>query len=253
MANPEVRGSIFEIDIANIDGATLLGDFGAGFTRATANSFQNAAADANTTIRPIVGFPQGHGSSPIEELAGNYVMVSKELAGAVVDTSNVPTFTVDNEFRKIGLLRDPLNDEDGNRATTASIDQTLRIPISEATDTLINTLDFRTGDFTLFQAESGASGKIVDRFSFVEGGITRFQIRLTEVVGEFSPDLNSSMEIFPNGSTTAVRTGITGEGGGSPRTGGLRQFSGEMIYVEHRVAVRRSADQTENVRLIIEF
>ena len=252
IVNPEVRGSIFEIDIANIDGATTLGDYGAEFTRATGNSVQNMAADANTVIRPIIGFPQGHGSSPVEELGGNYAMVSKELAGAVVDTSNVPTFTIANEFRKIGLLRDPLG-LDNSRITTTTLDQTLRIPINEDTDNLINSLDFRTSDFTLVQNSTNASGKIVDRFNFVDSsGIERFQIRLTEVEGEFSNDLTASMDIL-NSSDIAVRTGITTEGGGSPISGSLQQFTGEMIYVEHRVAVRRSADQTENVRLIIEF
>ena len=125
--NSEVRNSsIAEIDIANIDGATTLGDFGIGFTRANATVSQGASASsvANTTIRPIISFPLGHGSSPIEEFGGNYIMVSKELAGAVVDTSNVPTFTVDNEFRKIGLLRDPL-DNNNKRVTTTSVDRHL--------------------------------------------------------------------------------------------------------------------------------
>ena len=252
----ETIGAIQEIDI-DIREDILSGDFSSGFTDATAAAEQDNGNIVDS-LRPIIGIPQGHGSSPIEELDGKYAMVSKELPGSIVDpATNAPTFTVANNFRKIGLLRNP-EDSNGNRITVDSIDQTFRIPITEATDTELTNLetsgaDFLGEDHILTQETSETSGVIIDHFSYVDiNGITQFRVRLTDVQKRedyINDDFTKQLEI----TNTASMVVGTIEASDNPEDGIFQQFTGEMIYVEHREGLRRSSDQTENVRLVIEF
>ena len=185
-------------------------------------------------------------------------MVSKEMSGSVIDSStNAPTFTVANNFRKVGLLRNP-EDSTGNRIISDSVDQTFRIPISGITDTAITALetagtDFLGEDHTITQEDSGTIGTVVDHFSYVDtNGVIQFRLRLTDVLGRekyINDDFTKTLEI-KDSSGTVIDTILPS---GNPEDGGFAQFTGETLYVEHRDALRRSSDQTENVRLVIEF
>ena len=190
---------------------------GTGYTRATV-TFASGAAAATAVISP----KGGHGSDPVEELGGKFVMINSRLDG-----SESNTISTANEFRQVGLLKDPFLFGTTTRATASSFRQTFRYTVAN------------TGNYTLDEVvTSGSNTAFV-----VEWDATNSLLYTTK-------PLNSN---FANGAT------ITGGTSGTSRTitainnAGLDPYSGELLYVENRVPIARSIDQIEDVKLIIQF
>jgi len=190
---------------------------GTGYTRATV-AFASGAATANAIISPR----GGHGADAIEELGGKFVMINSRLDG-----SESNTISTANEFRQVGLVRDPTLFGTTTRATASSFRQTFRYTVAN------------TGNYTLDEiVTSGSNTAFV-----VEWDATNSLLYTTK-------PLNSN---FANGAT------ITGSSSGTTRTitaistASLEPYSGDLLYVENRVPIARATDQIEDVKLIIQF
>lgn len=77
---------------------------GAGYRDATAliSIDPIVAASSNAVLRAIISPPGGHGSNPATELGANYVGVSVKFI------ENEEIIPVENDYRQIGILKDPL-------------------------------------------------------------------------------------------------------------------------------------------------
>ena len=203
--------------VANVVTRVTVTNVGSGYTRATV-SFASGAAAATAIISP----KGGHGADPVEELGGKYVMINSRLDG-----SESNTISTANEFRQVGLVRDPLLFGTSTRATASSFRQTFRYTVAN------------TGNYTLDEVvTSGSNTAFV-----VEWDATNSYLYTTK-------PLNSN---FANGAL------ITGGTSGTSRTitgistASLDPYSGDLLYVENRVPIARSTDQIEDVKLIIQF
>ena len=120
------------------------------------NNYGNAVATISTTagsggsITPIVGPRGGHGDDAIEELGGFFVMVNSRL-----EYGESGNFTTNNDFRKIGLLAQPLY-ANGDVATASTIDQCVTATVQSWNSTAFVEDELVTGQ------TSGATGKVVD-------------------------------------------------------------------------------------------
>jgi hypothetical protein len=206
------------------------------------NNYGNAVATISTTsgssgaLTPVVGPRGGHGDDAIEELGGFFAMVNSRL-----EYGESGNFTTNNDFRKIGLLTQPLY-SNGDIATASTIDQCVTITVQSWNSTAFDEDELVTG------AVSGATGKVVD---FKNNNTTLRLIDVTTgtstvagfdtIKGSFATDEAISA---PSGAS-ANTNGVVG--------GDLRKFSGEVIYIENRSPVTRADDQIEDVKLIIEF
>ena len=202
---------------ANVVTAVTVTNVGSGYTRATV-AFASGAATATAIISP----KGGHGSDAVEELSGKYVMVNSRLDG-----SESNTISTANEFRQVGLVRDPLLFGTSTRATASSVRQTFRYTVAN------------TGNYTLDEVvTSGSNTAFV-----VEWDATNSYLYTTK-------PLNQN---FANGAS------ITGSTSGTSRTitaistATLDPYSGDILYVENRVPIARATDQIEDVKLIIQF
>ena len=190
---------------------------GTGYTRATV-TFASGAAAATAVISP----KGGHGSDPVEELGGKYVMINSRLDG-----SESNTISTANEFRQVGLIKDPFLFGTTTRATASSFRQTFRYTVAN------------TGNYTLDEVvTSGSNTAFV-----VEWDATNSLLYTTK-------PLNSN---FANGATITGGTSGTSRTITAISTAGLDPYSGELLYVENRVPIARSIDQIEDVKLIIQF
>jgi hypothetical protein len=190
---------------------------GTGYTRATV-TFASGAAAATAVISP----KGGHGADPVEELGGKYVMINSRLDG-----SESNTISTANEFRQVGLLKDPFLFGTTTRATASSFRQTFRYTVAN------------TGNYTLDEVvTSGSNTAFV-----VEWDATNSLLYTTK-------PLNSN---FANGATITGGTSGTSRTITAISTAGLDPYSGELLYVENRVPIARSIDQIEDVKLIIQF
>ena len=202
---------------ANVVTAVTVTNVGTGYTKATV-TFASGAATATAIISP----KGGHGADAVEELSGKYVMINSRLDG-----SESNTISTANEFRQVGLVRDPLLHGTSTRATASSVRQTFRYTVAN------------TGNYTLDEVvTSGSNTAFV-----VEWDATNSYLYTTKPLNQ----------AFANG------TSITGGTSGTSRTitaistPTLDAYSGDILYVENRVPIARATDQIEDVKLIIQF
>ena len=135
-----------------------MSNVGAGYRSATVAVTGGGASPTHATLSGRVGPVGGHGANAKTELGGAYVMINIRLVG-----TEAGVFETGDDFRKVILLANPLQESNGLAAT-------------------------------------------------------------------------------------ATRYGAT-----VLNTSGLKHDSGEMIYVEYRMPINRASDQTEDIKLVVEF
>jgi len=193
----------------------------------------------------------GHGANAVKELGGFYVMMNKSLVG-VEGTSDIG---VGNDFRRIGLLRDPTNFGTTTVASATTRRQLYAIKFASVSGTF-------TADEEINQATTGAVGKVVE-YDSTNLILYYYQTRFPDVGTDTNGNLtafsganaitgqSSSASATPNTSDSDTTNGVDFTSGyANPE---LAYDSGDMIYVEERSPITRASDQTENVKLIIEF
>jgi hypothetical protein len=188
---------------------------GTGYTRASV-AFASGAATATAIISP----KGGHGSNAVEELGGKYVMINTRLDGT---ESN--TITTANEFRQVGIVRDPYLYGTTTRAIASSYRQTFRYQLS------------------------GVSGTFNSDEVVTSGSNTASLVEFT------SPYLYTTL---PGNLPFANSASVSGAGGATGTiaaivTPGLQPYTGDILYVENRVPISRASDQIEDIKLIIQF
>ena len=193
----------------------------------------------------------GHGKNAITELGGFYVMINKSLTGAE-GTSDIG---VGNDFRRIGLIRDPYN-----YGTTTVASATTRRQIHAAVFSSVS--GTFTADEEINQASTGAVGKVIE-YDSTNKILYWYQTRFPDVGTDSDGNLtafsganaitgqSSSAAATPNTSDSTTTNAVVFASGYS--TPELAFDSGDIIYVEERSPITRASDQTENIKLIIEF
>lgn len=196
-----------------------INNIGSGYTRAVVSFTGGSGANAAATA--IISPKGGHGADPVEELAGIYVLVNTRMDG-----TESSTFSVSNEFRRIGLIRDPYLYGTSNRALGSVYRQTFRY-----------TLTGVTGSFSVDQTVTSGSNTA----TVVEWDSANNHLYCTAPTPQY----------FAN--TASLSTG-TGSGTiNAISTPGVQPYSGDVLYIENRSPIHRAADQIEDVKLIVEF
>ena len=226
---------------------------GTGYTYGTISNAEIVTAGATSLtgaeLDVIISPQGGHGFNAVEELGGFYVMLNTSLEGT--ESSNSGDVTVSNDFRKITLIRDP---ESGASAATANtLRATTGINLAGVTGSYVV-------DEKITQTSTGAIGKVVEWDS-------------TNSILYYIQTRHVDEGLDSNGNQTAFSGTnlITGAGGatGTPTTSTstinnvvfvsgysvpeIDHDSGDILYIENRAPITRAADQTENIKLVIEF
>jgi len=208
-------------------------------------------AGSGDNLNVIIPPKGGHGKDAVKELGGFYVMMNKSLVG-IEGTSDIG---VTNDFRRIGLLRDPTNFGTTTVASAATRRQLFAAVFSSVSGTF-------TADEEINQATTGAVGKVVE-FDATNKILFFYQTRFPDVGTDTNGNKTafsganaitgqtSSAAATPNTSSSAtVNAVVFSSGYSNPE---LAYDSGDMIYVEERSPITRASDQTENIKLIVEF
>ena len=231
---------------------------GTGYTFATISNAQIVAAGATnlagSELDVIIPPKGGHGANAQEELGAFFVMMNTSLEGT--ESANSGDFSAVNDFRKIALLRDPTKSASAVTANTARLTKAIKIADSPTPGTF-------TPDEEINQATTGATGKVVEWDS-------------TNNILYYIQTRHNNAGVDANGNLTAFSGAnvITGQGGSSPTgtpdtssTGTVNNVSftsgysvpeidhdtGDVLYIENRTPIQRAPDQTENIKLVIEF
>jgi hypothetical protein len=192
----------------------------------------------------------GHGFNAVKELGGFYVMLNTNFEAG--ETSNSGDFTTANDFRRVCLIRDP--NSGGSAATATTLRNTKAVLVTSPSGNF-------TVDEEINQATTGAVGKVVE-WDSSNNILYYIQTRFNDHGIDSSGDLtafsgtntitgqSSGVTATPSSSTTTVDSVAFTSGYNS---GELDADTGDVIYVENRSPITRASDQTENVKLIIEF
>ena len=210
-------------------------------------------------LEPIMSPPGGHGANMEYELNSKRVMTNIRLTYAEGDGD----FPVDNDFRRIGLLQDPVDTATTQRALLDTYSTLKALKITGASD------NFQVdNDFEQVQAGGTAKGRVVSwvlddgqTVAPYDGTLKYFQSpdlhTDSGIVYEFEQPTNVSQTVGGITTTASVDT-FTGTSQGASFSNGLAERelvenSGEVIYVENRRLITRAADQIEDIKLVIEF
>ena len=248
---------------------TTIHDGGAGYTYGTVNlgssyTFSDAALTTSSSmgsgsdgaVQVVIGPKNGHGYDAVEELGGHYVMMNTTLTGAEGDD-----ILAGNDFRNIGIVVDPTTYGTSTVGTASTYRQTYALKLTSQSGTF-------DVDEKISQASTAAIGKVVEWDSTLS--ILYFQ---QERYGDYGTSGTTGAYVAFSGSNAV--TGATSGAVGTPDSsadsavtlsGGatltftdgyanpeLQADSGEVIYVENRRPISRATDQTEDIKVIVEF
>lgn len=218
-------------------------------------------AEATAIITPRAPFSNtsgthyisNHGINPRHELHAHQVMLYAELTG-----SEGGLITTANEYRRIGIVKNPLL-QSGEIASANTYDLLTALTVSTA--------DTFSKDEIVYQAATGAYGVVVEQ----SGGV----LKLTHVSRvSFSTTVNDTTILgIGNGNTVAVRNASNDQvpsalpemftnlvdASGSTATvtdvavPDILLQTGEILYVNHVTPVIRANAQSEAIRTILTF
>ena len=230
---------------------------GTGYTFGTVSNAQIVSAGSTSLsgseLDVIIPPKGGHGANALEELGGFFVMLNTSIEGN--ESTNSGDFSAVNDFRKIALLRDPTKSSSAVTSTTARLTKAIKIAASPTPGTF-------TVDEEINQSTTGAVGKVVE-WDSVNGILYYIQTRHNDA----GIDSNGNLTDF---SGANVITGQSSSATGTPDTSvsstvnnvifasgysvpEIDHDTGDVLYVENRTPITRALDQTENIKLIIEF
>ena len=227
---------------------------GTGYTFAYIRVADIVAAGATsltgTELDVIIEPKGGHGKDAVDELGGFFVMTNTNFEGA--ETSNSGDFNTTNDFRRVSIIKDP--NSGGSAATATTLRGVKAILLSGSPGSF-------TVDEKITQATTGAVGRVVE-FDSTNKILYYIQTRFNN----FGLDTNGNLTAFSGTNTiTGADSGATGTPSTSTSTvdnvsftsgyaaSELDHDSGDVVYIENRAPITRASDQTENVKLVIEF
>jgi len=195
----------------------------------------------------------GHGFDAVKELGAYYVMLNVNFEGD--ETSNTGDFTTSNDFRRIMLLKNPK--ASGSIASSATLRGMKAVVFASSPSPGTFQVDEEIN-----QTSTGAVGKVVEW-----DATNRILYYIQTRFNDQGLDSNGNLTAF---SGANVITGQTSSATGTPdtsvtstvdqvsftsgyATAEIDEDEGDVIYVENRAPITRASDQTENVKLIIEF
>lgn len=215
--------------------------YGAGYKRASfptiGSAISGISSGSGATIKAIISPIYGHGANPIEELGGNFVILNSRLEFG--DGSG--DFPTDNDFRQIGLIKNPVKSSDGSISNLGTMTATQKLTLDDASTVTVD-------DIIVSDLNNNASTKrarVVSKTSNV--------IRVIPIAnggGEFV-NFVAEDDIYLNDAGSKVTdVSLNGVDADHPE---VSRFTGDILYVENRGPVSRAADQIEDIKLIIEM
>jgi hypothetical protein len=208
-------------------------------------------AGSGDNLNVIIPPKGGHGANALKELGAFYVMLNKSLVG-IEGTSDIG---VANDFRRIGLIKNPTNFGTSTVASASTRRQIYAAVFSSVSGTFV-------ADEEINQASTGAVGKVIE-YDATNKLLYWYQTRFPDV-GTASTGMLvafSGANAITGQTSSAAATPLTSSStdvNGVSITSGysnpeLAYDSGDILYVEERSPITRASDQTENIKLIIEF
>jgi hypothetical protein len=222
-------GTVTSISLAESAGSIVQGN-GYDWAQITFSG----GGGSGTTGRAIFGPSGGFGADPRDDLRASAIMFNTKPDGA-----EGGEFVIGNDFRQLALLRNP-TDSAGTPYRASAGNMLKRLRFASISTPFI-------ADHTIQGATSGARA-YVDKVDSDEVW--------------FHQTTNTGFLLFTEGEVVSE---IDGAGTGTLQSAGvdadtrawinpkINPYSGEILYIENRNAVQRSAGQVEDIKIIVQL
>ena len=249
-AEIENRGSGYTYANVLLSNGNLFEDAGLSSPLTTGAS----AVGAIEIVLPPEG---GHGTDHETELNGKRVMTNIRLTYS----EGSGDFPVDNDFRRIGILADPLNWGTTTFSTADTLSGLKAVKITGATadysvdEKITQTVTGGTayGTVVSWTLDSGSTTAGVLKYiqtndAHTDSGVVRaFESNGSNAISGEQSTASGTVDT----SYGSALLGVTFASGlAAPE---IENNSGDLIYVENRRLITRAPDQIEDIKLVIEF
>ena len=221
------------------------------------NTAVGTPANATGALEVVMPPEGGHGSDHELELNGKRVMTNIRLTYA----EGSGDFPVDNDFRRIGIIKDPVLAGTSTFATADTLSGLKAVKITGAS------ADFIPDEEITQTVTNGTAKGTVVSWTLDSGSTTAGVLKYIQtvdahvdqgVVRDFESNGANAISGGLSAASGNVETGYAGTSGGSAFTAGLasaeiKNNSGDVIYQENRRLITRAPDQIEDIKLVIEF
>jgi hypothetical protein len=211
---------------SQIDSITI-DNKGARYTLANVTIRSPVGSGANARV--IINPPGGHGSDPLYELGGSYLMID-----TLIKNQEGGVLSVENDYRQIAIIEDPRNYDDTKVMSNAAVSQLTVITMAESA---VTTNYYE--DEWVYQGSSLANSTF--RGIVAAWDYSNVTIKLTNVRGVPTSDL-----LIGATSTTSryVNSVLNPE---------MLPYSGKLLYIDNIVPIERSIDQNEEYKILLSF
>ena len=251
-SNMQTYGSGYSFASFDLSVNNIFLDTGASTTPisgATETAWNAVSGNDIARIKPIIDPAGSHGSNDTEELGGHYVMLQSKFEPADGDATQV------NDFRRVGIVKDPKTAGGGSAFTASTARNTNAVLLTGTIST-----NFQV-DEKIDQATTNASGRVVEWDAtnkilyYVQEKYSTYGLDPSSNLTAFSganaiTGATSTASYTPSTSTSTVSGVSFTSGYAVPE---MQRDSGEIVYVENRRAISRASDQTEDIKIVVEF
>ena len=229
-------GQVVKVEVADSSDASLkIASFGSGYDYANVE-VSGGSPTKPVKVRPILANSGGLGHDATIDFKASAIMFNAKPTG-----TETLDFVIGQDFRQVGLIKNPQTDSaghGGNGVSTAFTSSTGRA-LKALNFSAVNTAFGE--DKTILGATSGAKA-FIDK----DSGNSVF----------YHQNDDTGFKSFQAGETVNETDG-TGEGvldsaGAFETTFEVNPHTGELLYIDNRSAVTRSADQTEDIKIVIQ-
>ena len=229
-------GQVVKVEVADSSDASLkIANFGSGYDYANVE-VSGGSPTKPVKVRPILANSGGLGHDATIDFKASAIMFNAKPSG-----TETLDFVIGQDFRQVGLIKNPQVDSaghGGNGVSTAFTSSTGRA-LKALNFSAVNTAFGE--DKTILGVTSGAKA-FIDK----DSGNSVF----------YHQNDDTGFKSFQAGETVSETNG-TGEGvldsaGAFETTFEVNPHTGELLYIDNRSAVTRSADQTEDIKIVIQ-
>lgn len=239
-ASAKVSGGIITNVFMKVDSGDANFTFGRDYADASISI--SGGQGSGAVLRALITSDSGMGGNASIDLSASAMMFNAQLSGA-----ENADFQTTNDFRQIGIVRNPMKDSaqlssfvSTPKATSATLSAFKRLHVT--TGSLVP--ENITGDQLITQPAGQTA--IVDYYD----GNGIMYVHQTRETG-FAPFDTAATCTVSDGGGTATPVVVSGLP--TLRPSEVDRYSGEIIYIDNRIAVSRDADQTEDIKVVIDL
>lgn len=215
------NGSLVSVSVTNP---------GVGYTYANANV---VGVGSSAVLRPVLSPRGGHGKDAVSELYANTLMLTNRIG-----LEKAHGFEITNDYRQITILKNPKGYNDDNFYSKATGTACALVEVSVSTQNIESFNQYQINDTLTLVSDSTQEYVLVDKYLQSNKYYMLLQMSTNH--------LPSPGNIFVNQNSLPVSIS-------SVTQPDFNKYSGEMLYIDNRVAFASTSDQTIVTTTLISF